>query len=159
MPAANQGGTAVADETLLVLSGVGVPPYSARGLTQTLTPIAGAAAQRRTVNGTLVDVAPPQFRKYQSSISCTDQQPPALDGIWPGLQVTVDCVAELSYPTPPGDPSPAPPPSRTAVTGSARYEGDFTFYRPQLVCLVIGFSVSRDEYGALVAWSLDLEEI
>ena len=87
------------DDTMLVLSGIGVPSYSARGLTQTLQPIEAAGSQRRTVNGTLVDLSQAQFRKYRSTIRCNDQQAPALDGIWPGQVVTVSCVAELCCPS------------------------------------------------------------
>jgi hypothetical protein len=47
---------------------------------------------------------------------------------------------------------------RTAVAGSARVEGDFSFYRPVLTMRVVGFSVSRDEYGAVVSWQMQLEE-
>ncbi len=66
-----------------------------------------------------------QFRKYKSSISCRDQEPPAIDGVWPGHVVTVECVAELSYPT-------GGSPARPVVSGSTRTQGGFVFYRPQL---------------------------
>ena len=89
----------MSENTLLVLSGIGVPDYSARGLTQTLEPIDGSASLRRTINGALKDLSFAQFRKYKSTISCQDQEPPAVDGVWPGHVVTVDCVAELSCPT------------------------------------------------------------
>jgi hypothetical protein len=82
-----------------------------------------------------------QFRKYKSSISCRDQEPPAIDGVWPGHVVTVECVAELSYPT-------GGSPARPVVSGSTRTQGGFVFYRPQLQMLVTGFSANRDEYGA-----------
>ena len=65
-------------ETLLVISGDGVAPYSARGLTQTLEVIAEAAVVARSVNGALVNLSPPQFRKFKSTISCTDVASPAL---------------------------------------------------------------------------------
>jgi hypothetical protein len=71
------------DDTLLVLSGIGVPDYSARGLRHTLEPIEASASLRRTVNGALVDLSFAQFRKYKSTISCQDQEPPAVDGVWP----------------------------------------------------------------------------
>src|SRR5436309_12059154 len=87
------------DNTLLALTGIGIPDYSARGLTQTLEPIEAAASLRRTVNGGLKDLSFAQFRKYRSTISCRDQEPPAVDGVWPGQVVTIDCIAELSYPT------------------------------------------------------------
>ena len=79
----------------LVIAGIGLPPASIRGVTQTLVPIGAAAQLMRTVNGTLIDVSAAAFRKYASTIRCSDQAPPALDGIWPGAPVTVDCVAEL----------------------------------------------------------------
>jgi hypothetical protein len=142
----------MSDDTLLVLSGIGVPDYSARGLTQTLEPIEAAAQLRRSINGDLLDLSYGPFRKYKSTISCQDQEPPAVDGVWPGRVITVDCVAEFSYPA-------GGSPARPVVSGSARTEGAFVFYRPQLRMLVTGFSMSRDEYGAAVSWQLQLEEV
>jgi hypothetical protein len=138
--------------TLLVLQPIGVPPYSARGLTQTFQPIAAAAAQKRTVNGKLVDVSAPQMRKYHTQITCTDQNAPALDGVFPGMEVQVDCVFELSYP----DGGTA---QREAVPGSLREADGFWFYRPRLTCQVTAFNTSTDEWGASVNWQLDLEEV
>lgn len=142
----------MADETVLTLSGIGVPSYSARGITQSLEPIDGAAQLRRTVNGALADLSYELFRKYKSTIAGQDQEPPAVDGVWPGLQVEVGSVAELCFMTANGGPA------RPAVGGSQRVEGDFSFYRPVLSMRIIGFSVSRDEYGAAVSWQLQLEE-
>jgi hypothetical protein len=114
-------------DTLLVISGMGFSPYAARGLTQTLAPIEQAKQLRRTASGKLVDVSVAQFRKYRSMISCTDQRAPAIDGIWPGMVVTVSCIAELSYPI-------GGTPSRPVVSGSMREEAGFVFYRPILRC-------------------------
>jgi len=139
--------------TLLSLSGEGVPPYSARGLTQTLEPIPAAANARRTVNGELIDTSVEELRKYQSTIQCNDQQAPAFDGIWPGQILTVDCVSELAYKTSGGSPS------RTVVEGSSRVDGDYTFYRPQLTMMVVNWTASKDEWGAQVGWTLALEEV
>jgi hypothetical protein len=44
---------------------------------------------RRTINGELHDLSLPQFRKYRSTISCTDKSIPAIDGVFPGTEVTV----------------------------------------------------------------------
>ena len=139
----------MANETLLVIAAAGVPPYSARGLTQTLVPLGGA--MRRTINGTLTDVSASQFRKYSSVITCTDQQPPAMSGVWPGQTLTVDCVAELSYLTATGSPE------RTVV--ATRTEGLFTFYRPRLTMKVADWNTRTDEYGARIGWELTLEEV
>lgn len=139
--------------TELVISGIGVPPYSARGINQTLTPIAAATAIRRTVNGDADDLAATQFRKYASTISCDDQQAPAFASFWPGMTLTVECVAELGYKTSGGSPG------RSVVSGSSRVEGDFTFFRPVLVMICTAFSAQADELGAAVSWSLTLEEV
>jgi hypothetical protein len=139
--------------TLLTLTGVGVPPYSARGLTQTLEPIEASAQLRRTVNGALVDLSYEPFRKYKSTIACQDQEPPAVDGVWPGRVVNVGCVAELSFLTAGGSPA------RLVVDDSERVDGAFTFYRPILTMRVTGLSVTRDEYGSNVSWQMQLEEV
>ena len=138
---------------MLTLSGIGVPPYSARGASQTLEPIQASQQLRRTINGELIDISRAEFRKYRSTISCVDQQPPAIDGVWPGRVLTVGCISELSYLTAGGAPA------RPLVSGSSRTEGDYTFYRPSLTMRVVAFSQDTDEYGAVVSWSLQLEEV
>jgi hypothetical protein len=138
-------------QTLLVISGMGFSPYAARGLTQTLVPIEQAKQLRRTASGKLVDVSVEQFRKYRSTISCTDHRVPAIDGIWPGMVVTVSCMAELSHPI-------TGTPWRRVVPGSIREEDGYVFYRPVLVMRVVDVSQSSDEFAAEVAWTLELEE-
>lgn len=137
--------------TVLTLTGMGVAPYSARGLTQSLTPISAALHMRRTINGTLVDLGQAQFRKYRSTISGTDQKSPTVGGIWPGALLTVECIAELAVSGGSAD--------RPAVTGSTYTDGGVTYYRPVLQMRVVGFSLDQDEYGAQVSWSLELEEV
>lgn len=141
------------DLTLLVISGMGVSPYSARGLSQTLDPIEAAKQIERDVNGELVDLSIPAMRKYRSRISCTDINTPAVAGIWPGSVVTVECVHELSFLT--SNPSAQ---ERPEVPGSIRVEGDHTFYRPILIMMFMGFSTSGEEFQRQVAWSFELEE-
>lgn len=138
--------------SLLVITGVGVPAYSARGITQTLEPIDGAAQLFRSVNGVAMDFSHEQFRKYKTNISCTDQQAPALDGVWPGKVVSVECVAELSYLTAGGAPA------RPVVPGSSREEGIFTYYRPVLLMMVTAINAGSGEWTAEVAWSFEAEE-
>ncbi|MBR0876877.1 hypothetical protein JQ608_06635 [Bradyrhizobium liaoningense] len=139
-------------DTLLTISGAGVNPYSARGLTQTLDPITASASMRRTINGKLKDLSQPQFRKYTSTVTSRDQVAPPLDGVWPGDVLSVGCVAELSYLTAGGAPQ------RPTVAGSSREDGAYTFYRPQLVMRVMSYTTQEDEYGRVVSWSLVLEE-
>lgn len=140
--------------TLLALTGIGVPPYSARGLHQTLQPISGSTQLRRTVNGVLADVGDPLFRKYASTITGNDIDPPAIDGVWGGLQLTVDCIAELSVAE-----STDPVFGRPLASAPARSEAGFLFYRPRLVMLVTDFNVNRDEWGDATSWTLNLEEV
>jgi hypothetical protein len=143
----------VNDFTELRISGAEVPPFSARGLTQTIEPIAPAIKLERAVNGRLIDMSIPSMKLYKSRISCNDLNPPAIGGLWPGMEVTIDCVAELCYPT--GSPGLQ---ERNAVSGSTRTEGDFTFYKPILVMVCTRFNTSTDEYGAAVSWSYEFEE-
>ena len=146
----------MSDSTVLAIK-VGstdiVTPYAARGITQSLEPIDAAIYMRRTVNGDLDDLSSAQFRKYRTVITCTDQQPLALDGVHPGQQVTIDCLYELSYLTSGGSAA------RTAVSGSSRVDGSYTLYRPQLTMRVETFQTFRDEYGAVVGWELEAVEI
>lgn len=143
--------------TLLRLDPIGVPASSARGITQSLDPIDEAAQIARTVNGVAVNLSDANFRKYKSTISCTDQDQPALDGVWPGDILTVDCVKELSYRTAGG--SPARTIASTTDDPATRTEGDFTFYRPRLTMMVVSYSATFDEWGAASGWSLDLTEV
>ncbi len=142
------------NSTILRMTGVGLSPYATRGLSQTLNPIGASAVIRRTINGTLIDLSAEQFRKYESVISGTDQRVPSLDGIWPGRTVEVECIAELSYVT-----AEAAGPGREIVDGSSREEDTLTFYRPVLIMKVTNFEQNIDEYGVVIGWSLNLEEV
>ena len=141
------------DSTLLKISGVGMSPYAARGLTQTLNPIDQSKDLRRTINGELIDFSVEQFRKYASVITGNDQMPPGVAGIWPGREVQVECIAELYYVTAGGSAE------RPVVVDSERTEGPYTYYRPVLDMRVIDFNQSFDEWAVQVSWSLTLEEI
>jgi hypothetical protein len=148
----------VANETILVISGHGLPPFSVRGLSESLEAIEGIP-----------------FDKYKLVITCSDIDSPAFDvlrvGLWRrtvngglvdlsghGSIVTVDCVSELAWKTPTGSP-PSYVPSRTLVPGSERTANGFTFGRPRLTMAVMAKSQETDEYGAAVNWELELEEI
>jgi hypothetical protein len=135
--------------TILSLSGVGVPPYSARGLTQTLTPIGMATKTRRTINGSLKNLSVSQLQKYVSEISGTDQDPPSMGTNLIGKTIIVDCISEICVLT--GNVF-----GRESI--SSRIEGDFTFYRPRLSMKITNFSQNKDENGATAAWKISLEE-
>jgi hypothetical protein len=139
--------------TILRLDVVALSAYASRGMSQTLNPITQTADLRRTVNGDLVNFGDDVFQKFASTISGSDQRPPSIDGVWPGHELTVECMAELSYVTAEGAPT------RYAVGGSSRVEGDLTFYRPVLEMMVIGFDQTYDEWASVWQWSITLEEV
>jgi hypothetical protein len=133
----------------------GVNPYSARQLRGTLSPVEasrGSTLLRRTINGTLISIAAPQMRKYRLEAHGNDMAAPALDGLWVGMAVTVNCHVELAYLT-------GGSPARTAVPGSTRADGAYSYYRPQLFMLVSELQLERQEWAAVVDWSLVLEEV
>lgn len=138
--------------TLLILTNMGVPFYSARGLSQTLTPIKESEVQDRTINGTLKDLSYSQFRKYSSVISCTDMATPAIDGIWPGQQVIISCVCELAYPV-------GGTPQRPVVSGSSRTDNGFVFYRPILTMMLGSWQDQIAEWSADYQWQLPFVEV
>lgn len=127
---------------------MGISPYSARGLKQSFAPIQQAAQLRRTISGVLIDLSQPEFRLFKSTISGGDQRPPAFAGMWPGMPVSVENIAEL------GAVDGAPD---RAVAGTWSEDG-VTYVRYALDMLIMGWNVEQDEYGASVSWSLDLEE-
>jgi len=141
-------------DTLLTISGLGGFQYQARGITQTLSLINEASDNERSVNGTLINLANPIFQKYMSRITCTDVDAPPLDGLWPGMEVTVECAVSLCYKV--GNPG---SPGRPAVSGSDYQQGSFIFYRPQLVMLVKTLNQNFEEWKGDNGWSLELEEV
>ena len=142
-------------DTLLTISSFGTMLYQARGLTQTLSVIGAATQLERTINGGLVDFSAAQFRKYASKItSPNDVNSPPLDGVFPGMQVTVDCAVGFSYVT-----GTSGCPHRTLVTGSGYTDGAYSFYRPHLTMLVRSVETTFDEWKNIVGWALELEEV
>jgi hypothetical protein len=143
-------------DTILTISSFGNLLYQARGLTQTLSVIGAATQQERTINGTLVDISVAQFRKYASTInSPSDVNAPPLDGVFPGMIVTVQCAVGLAYLTTGGN----GPHHRPEVSGSVYVEGAYTFYRPQLTMMIKAVETQFDEWKNVVGWKLELEEI
>lgn len=142
--------------TLLTITGNGIAPFSARGLTQVLDHIDQASNTKRTVNGALKNIGFDGFKKLKTTITCNDVEAPAFDGVWPGDTITVHCSAEQSYLT---SLAGANHPAHAVVADSSRVEGDYTYYRPVLDMMVVNFTASHDEWGGMVSWSLQAEEI
>lgn len=143
-------------DTILSISSFGNMLYQARGLTQTLSVIGEATQQERTINGTLVDLSVAQFRKYASTISVNSEvDAPPLDGVFPGMTVTVDCVVTLVYLTSGGN----GPHHRPEVSGSSYVQGAYTFYRPSLTMMIKTVEQQFDEWKCQTGWKLELEEV
>lgn len=137
--------------TVLSLNGIGVAPYSARGLKQAITHIDQAAQLRRSITGKMVNLTETQFRLYKITISCTDMRAPPFGGLWPGQEVTCECVAEMGNMELSSD--------RAAVAGSSYSEDGVSYFRPSLPCIVTNFQWEDSEYEEAVNWTLELEEI
>jgi len=135
--------------------GLSVYQYAGRNLTQTLEPIMGGGIMgtqvRRDINGNLINLTYPQFRKYSSTISCTDHNEPAFSRVWFGQVVDVECAKELNYYTTTGSPE------RSVV--SSRVEGDYTFYRPALTMMIVGMRSSFAEWKSEYNWQIELQEV
>jgi hypothetical protein len=143
-------------DTVLAISGFGHLLYQARGLQQTLSIINAAKHTERTINGALIDVSAPQFRKFITKITCGDINAPPLDNVWPGMEITVHCACQLAYLT--GN---SGSPCRPVVSGSSYVQGSpsYTFYRPVLTMLVTSVDNNLDEWKADYKWALEAEEV
>jgi hypothetical protein len=148
--------TSADNPTLLRLDPITVPPYSARGISEEFG-LDGDAQLARTVNNTLIDLGDGTAEKYKLTITCTDQNMPALDGVRRGMVLTVDCATEFSYLTAGGSPSRTV--ASTTDDPATREDGAYTFYRPRLTMMVADYRLSFDEWGAACNWSLDLIEV
>ncbi|MDR1475242.1 MAG: hypothetical protein LBI30_01820 [Holosporales bacterium] len=167
-------------ESELIMSVGGLPPMSAQGCKQSLSPVE-IGEVLRDINGDLVRLGS-NTQKYRSVITGQDVNSIALDGIWIGAQIQVGCIQALwvcvdkdiqdvriSRPAVEG--------SVIAINGAGnkidienidgtslklRYattEKSFIGFRPWLTTRVTNFIVQTDEWGNNCAWKLILEEI
>jgi hypothetical protein len=123
------------DSTLLSITGITIPDYAIRGLTLDLQLLTATDGLRRSVNGELLDLTAPQFRKYQATLSCEDQDVPTLTDIWQGQIVTVTCIPGVG---PVND-----------------YNGNTL----TLNMMVNSWNTSRAEWDSLTNWTIELLEI
>lgn len=82
--------------TRLDLGGI-IAPFSDRDISETIQPIGEASNLRRTINGRLISVSNPNYKKYRVSVTGKDIHVPAFDGIWPGEALEVVPAASMSY--------------------------------------------------------------
>ncbi len=127
--------------TLLHIDGIDMTDYAVRGLTMTLAPIVSGTEVVRSVNGTLMDWSSSQFRKFASTISCADFDPPTFLDIWVGKAVVVRCIPGLV--------------AWSGGTGELlATDGTLTLHM-----MVKSWTSSRADWEATTTWQLDLEEI
>lgn len=137
----------------LIISGASFPEASVRGIVQTLEPIAESANITRDANGVAIDIGNPDFRKFESILSCTDQVPPELMALWPGVVATVTCVAELPFLTIGGA-------AIRPVYGTPRVDLLHTYYRPILTMVVMEpWRIVNNRWDAEVNWQLRMQEV
>lgn len=147
--------------TQLVLSTpMGVPLYSARGLSQTWTLVEEAKTKPRyTVNGELRYTGNPAIKRYESVITCKDQDAPAFGGIFTDTIVIVDCANEMACPTALfGALTTGWPSSRNIIESSIRTSGSHTYYRIRAEMMVVDWNTGFDEYPHDYQWQLTLRE-
>jgi len=119
--------------TLLTIDLIDFSDYAVRGITMTLTPIDQAKNLARDCRGALADISVAQFRQYKISITCTDHEAPVLSGIWPGQDITINCIPGL---------------------GASNASGDVL----NILAKVTSWNTSRPEWDAEVAWQLEAEQ-
>jgi hypothetical protein len=126
----------MSDYTLLAIDGISFSDYAVRGISMTLTPIDQAKNLARDCRGVLVDISLAQFRQYKVSISCTDFEAPELTDIWPGTDITIQCIPGLGVTNDTDD---------TVLT---------------ILAKVTSWNTSKDEgwNGAEVAWVIEAEQ-
>ena len=124
--------------TLLRIDDIELSPYATRQIQVSVEPIAQASQLRRTVNGTLVDTALHQFRKYRVTVTGTDQESPILTSVWPGQAHNLTLVPETGI--------------SEGSTGDTA--GDVT-----LTMRLESWSTDRNEQEAETSWELVFEEI
>lgn len=169
-------------ETLLTISGVGLPPMSARGCTQELIPIPNGEF-RKTVNGALVFVKTSDYQRYRTIIKCSDMNCPAVGNIWMGSKVEIGCIQNIWQNADSSCHSikllkiPADN-SVVVIDEQQRYlkhildeesvvhilddniSGQiFISYRPKLDMLITDFRVETNEWELKTSWILCAEEI
>ena len=163
-------------ETDLILSKGGLPPFSARGCTQTLSSV-NLGAFHRTITNKLVYLGKPE-KKFKSTIKCQDLFSLATDDLFPGVILEVGCIQRLwqkiagsvcaleRFPRDGSllvmneDQSPMEDYDLNGQTlHFKKSEKGFVSYKPLLTMQVKSYILTTDEWGLKGEWHLDLEEV
>lgn len=119
--------------TLLEITGLPFSDYSVRGLTMLLAIERSDSGLQRAGSGLLLDLTSPLMRKFTGSVSCDDTECPNFNNVWQGTPLTIRSVAGVGV--------------------SDSTDGTLTFD-----CLVDNWQVSRDEWGCVSSWSLQVRQ-
>ncbi len=163
-------------ETELILSRGGLPPLSARGCVQELSPIS-LGQFHRTLNGELIFLGV-KGKKYRSVIHCEDQTVLASGDLIPGMEVDVSCIQRLWQKCSDGQALLERDPvagsilvtdiNRQSIPILEQKERHisllstnecFISYRPILNMRVISYALTTHEWLKKSTWRLELEEI
>lgn len=129
-----------------------MPAGSSFGVSTSIRLIGAAASMRRTVNGRLVVIADPAFRKYAVSINASDMILPPIFDLYTGQRVTVELATIIR--------ERGQIPTRPYVFDTLQTGNGWIEYRPILVCLVVEPpEMSDEEYAGTASWSIELEEV
>lgn len=162
-------------ETQLLFSIGGTPKFSARNCIQELKPLIKSPILR-SINGNFIENTNDTNMKYISKITCNDEVPFALDGIYPGVDISVGCITPLIQKIT----SEKTKLSRDYVSGSIiaydtsndkvnikKIDGrhihlekssGYIKYRPWMKMKVVDFEVKTNEWDMKSFWVLKLEE-
>lgn len=172
-------------ETDLTIEGQGLPPFSARGCHQVLTPIRNGE-YRRTIEGKLIFIGNDSHHKYRTKIRGQDKTTQTIEKWWRGEPVRVGCIQRLCQEFMGDGLRQRVELARLPIKGSVivfdeaaekrsllkiqereisfteipqKNKRLFISYRPLLDMMMIHHTVETDEWGHQVGWTLELEEV
>lgn len=167
-------------ESELTINIGGLPPFSARGCEQELTPIEQGEFHRN-INGDLVYLGLDTHTKYKSIIKCDDKAAIATDGLYRGREIELGCIQRLWQKFEANQKELIL--DKIPVEGSlyayckdqkeieilkvdgkkialtAPNPGGYLCYRPLLCMRIVQYSLKTNEWGVKVGWQMECEEI
>ena len=167
-------------ESELTINIGGLPPFSARGCEQELTPIEQGEFHRN-INGDLIYLGADIHAKYKSTIKCSDKAAITTDGLYRGREIELGCIQRLWQKFEANQSSceldkipvagslyaydknqveiPIIQVNDKQVILSTPNPGGYLCYRPLLNMRVIQYSLNTNEWGIKVGWQMECEEI
>lgn len=140
----------------LILNPIGISEWAQRGLIQTYEKHPFSYQEADTVNGEAINMAPPTFRKWITTITCTDMRAPPLHGIWGGQTLVLHCISPFNY----KEGTPEGKYERPYRTDHPPWSEDgFRLYYPIMDVEVQTFTSSDNKWQASINWQLVLKEL